>query len=273
MALGATRAGGAMVLGEVRCGTGCIGLAFGLAAAAALSRNLSAMLFGVRPGDPQTLALVLVAMGSVALLATLLPARRASRLDPQTALRQDQLPQAGNAVGGDTTRAVWRLTAGGREEKGLPMNSPFAVGSACARLLQGPAFGQQSVRAEHARQATHRPGPDPRFAAERLRLLPRHALTTPARGAKTGSGSSACPTWGETAFYDDRERAALDWCESLTRLTDPARATAMPNARELKAVFSDQEITELTVVVAIINAWNRLGVGMRGRRRPASPFA
>ncbi len=89
MALGATRRRVvAMVLGESMRLT-AIGCAFGLAAAAALSRNLSAMLFGVRPGDPQTLALVLVAMGSVALLATLLPARRASRLDPQTALRQE----------------------------------------------------------------------------------------------------------------------------------------------------------------------------------------
>ena len=80
------------------------------------------------------------------------------------------------------------------------------------------------------------------------------------------------PTWRETAFYDDRERAALNWCESLTRLTDPGQGDRDADFARLKAVFSDQEIAELTVVVAIINAWNRLGVGMR-LPPAAKPFA
>jgi predicted permease len=60
-----------------------IGIGFGLA----LSRVLSALLFGVGPMDPMTYAAVSGVLAAVALLATYLPARRASRVDPVVALR------------------------------------------------------------------------------------------------------------------------------------------------------------------------------------------
>ena len=50
---------------------------------------MSAMLFGVGPTDPMTYAAVSAVLASVALLATYLPARRASRVDPIVALRTD----------------------------------------------------------------------------------------------------------------------------------------------------------------------------------------
>jgi ABC-type antimicrobial peptide transport system permease subunit len=64
-----------------------IGLGVGLAAAAGLTRLMSALLFGVAPFDPLTFAAVAVALASIALLASWLPARRASRVDPIQALR------------------------------------------------------------------------------------------------------------------------------------------------------------------------------------------
>ncbi len=65
-----------------------IGLAVGLGAALALGRSLTPLLFGVRPSDPATYAVITAVLGGVALLACYLPARRAAGLDPTVALRQ-----------------------------------------------------------------------------------------------------------------------------------------------------------------------------------------
>ena len=66
-----------------------IGLAIGLAGASALSRVISTMLFGVSPLDPATYALAAAAWLAVALLACYVPAARAMRVDPVTALRSE----------------------------------------------------------------------------------------------------------------------------------------------------------------------------------------
>ncbi len=70
--------------GLVLTGTG---IALGVGASLALTRVMSALLFGVSPMDPVTYAAVSLALAAVALLATWLPARRASRTDPIVALR------------------------------------------------------------------------------------------------------------------------------------------------------------------------------------------
>ena len=66
-----------------------IGLAIGLAAAFAATRLLSSLLYGVRPTDAITFAVVSILLLAVALLASYLPARRATRVDPLTAFRYD----------------------------------------------------------------------------------------------------------------------------------------------------------------------------------------
>jgi len=66
-----------------------IGLAIGLASAIALGGLLQSVLVEVHANDPGTLAAVCVLLVGVAIAATVLPARRASRLDPVAALRQD----------------------------------------------------------------------------------------------------------------------------------------------------------------------------------------
>lgn len=66
-----------------------IGLAVGLIAAAALMRLLSSMLFGVNAFDPLTYIAVAAGLGLVTLIATWLPARQATRIDPMLALRSE----------------------------------------------------------------------------------------------------------------------------------------------------------------------------------------
>ena len=64
-----------------------IGMVVGVAASWALARTLSGLLFGVTSSDPVTFAGMLVILTGVAALAGYLPARRASRIDPMSALR------------------------------------------------------------------------------------------------------------------------------------------------------------------------------------------
>jgi putative ABC transport system permease protein len=77
-----------MVLGQGLKLT-AIGLALGLAGAAAATRLIEGFLFGVSSGDPLTYAGTCAVFVAVALLASYLPARRAMRVDPMTALREE----------------------------------------------------------------------------------------------------------------------------------------------------------------------------------------
>jgi putative ABC transport system permease protein len=77
-----------MVLGET-LRRSLAGTVLGLAGAWAVSRGLRRMLFGVTPSDPVTLAFVITLLVAVALLASYWPARRASRVDPIVALREE----------------------------------------------------------------------------------------------------------------------------------------------------------------------------------------
>ncbi len=88
MALGATRSDIArLVVGD---GAGLVawGLGLGLAVTLGVSRSLEGLLFGVRPTDAATLAVVAAVLGSVALAAHAVPMFRATRVEPTTALRE-----------------------------------------------------------------------------------------------------------------------------------------------------------------------------------------
>jgi len=77
-----------MILGE-GAAMALVGLAIGGAAAVPLSGLLSGLLFGVEPADPPTIAVSAVLLVVVALVAAWLPARRATAVDPISALRGD----------------------------------------------------------------------------------------------------------------------------------------------------------------------------------------
>jgi putative ABC transport system permease protein len=66
-----------------------VGIVLGTGAALAASRVLARLLYGVSPSDPLTYAGVVVLLAAVAVAASWLPARRATRIDPLTALRAD----------------------------------------------------------------------------------------------------------------------------------------------------------------------------------------
>jgi len=76
-----------MVLGQGMW-LSAVAVALGLAAAWLATQGMSSMLFEVRPGDPATYAVVAATLSAVALLATWLPARGATRVDPIAAIRE-----------------------------------------------------------------------------------------------------------------------------------------------------------------------------------------
>jgi len=88
-AIGATRGQIASLILRQGLWKGGIGVALGLIGAAVLSSSMTTLLFNVRPTDPAVYAAVSLMLIAVALLASYLPARRASRIDPLVALRDE----------------------------------------------------------------------------------------------------------------------------------------------------------------------------------------
>jgi putative ABC transport system permease protein len=89
VALGATR--GAILGMVVRQGMelAILGIAMGLIGAAALTRLMASLLFGVSATDAVTFSVVALLLAASALLAAYVPARRATKVDPMTALREE----------------------------------------------------------------------------------------------------------------------------------------------------------------------------------------
>jgi len=89
LAIGAARADVLrMVLREAAILTGA-GLALGSILAVLAGSAARTLLFGLRPDDPTTIGIAAAILGSIGLVAGFVPARRASRLDPSVALRDE----------------------------------------------------------------------------------------------------------------------------------------------------------------------------------------
>jgi len=77
--------------------------------------------------------------------------------------------------------------------------------------------------------------------------------------------------WREAPCYTDRERAALGWTEALTRLSEGHTLEAAREA--LEAQFTREEQVKLTLMINVINGWNRIAVGFRQFVDPAEAKA
>lgn len=77
--------------------------------------------------------------------------------------------------------------------------------------------------------------------------------------------------WHEAPYYTARERAALAWAESLTKVAQAHPTDA--EFGELREHFTEKEAVQVTYAIMAINAWNRLAIGMgavAGSYTPAS---
>lgn len=67
--------------------------------------------------------------------------------------------------------------------------------------------------------------------------------------------------WRESPMYTDRERAALEWTEAVTRVGEGHVPDAVYEA--VRPYFSEEELVNLTLAVVAINGWNRLMIAFR----------
>lgn len=80
--------------------------------------------------------------------------------------------------------------------------------------------------------------------------------------------------WRETPFYSERERAALAWTETVTKISADQAPDAIYD--QVKQHFTEKELVDLTLAVIAINAWNRLAISFRtppGSYQPDHPVA
>jgi AhpD family alkylhydroperoxidase len=66
--------------------------------------------------------------------------------------------------------------------------------------------------------------------------------------------------WRSSDAYTQRERAALAWAEAVTNIQDGHAPDAVYD--EVRAHFSDVEVANLTLMIATINAWNRISISL-----------
>lgn len=90
--------------------------------------------------------------------------------------------------------------------------------------------------------------------------LGKHAETLRGQGASQAK-LDRLAGWRISELFDARERAALEWAETLTAVAEKGAPDAVYES--LRTHFSDAEISDLTFVVALMNAFNRLAVGMK----------
>ena len=77
--------------------------------------------------------------------------------------------------------------------------------------------------------------------------------------------------WHEAPCFTDRERAALAWTDALTRISEGHAQEAVYAA--LAEHFSEEEQVKLTMLINVINGWNRLAVGFGLWLEPAAAKA
>jgi AhpD family alkylhydroperoxidase len=90
--------------------------------------------------------------------------------------------------------------------------------------------------------------------------LHHHTIDARKRG-ETEDRLYLLSAWRESMLYSERERAALGWTEALTLV---AETRAPDDAYEaLRRHFTAEEQVKLTLLIAQVNAWNRIKIGFR----------
>jgi AhpD family alkylhydroperoxidase len=72
--------------------------------------------------------------------------------------------------------------------------------------------------------------------------------------------------WREAGvLFDERERAALAWAETVTRVAE----TGVPDEayQAARAVFEERELVDLTIAISLMNAYNRMAISFRATPR------
>ena len=92
--------------------------------------------------------------------------------------------------------------------------------------------------------------------------LDMHAKDARAAG-ETEQRLYVLPAWRETSFYSERERAALAWCEALTLLETHDQSVSDELYEQARAQFDEKELVDLTLLVVLINGWNRINIASR----------
>ena len=87
-----------------------------------------------------------------------------------------------------------------------------------------------------------------------------HTKDAPA-GGETEQRLYAASVWRETPFFTNRERAGLEWTESVTAVGESQVPDDVYD--RVRREFTDTEIVNLTMAVVAINGWNRIAVAMR----------
>ena len=74
--------------------------------------------------------------------------------------------------------------------------------------------------------------------------------------------------WAEAgSLFDDRERAALAWAETVTRVSE----TGVPDEayQAARAVFEERDLVDLTIAIGLMNAYNRMAISFRNTPQAA----
>lgn len=71
----------------------------------------------------------------------------------------------------------------------------------------------------------------------------------------------ALPAWRETAFYSERERAALEWTETVTLISEKGAPDDV--YARVSESFNAEDLVALTMAIVAINGWNRLAISFR----------
>ena len=97
--------------------------------------------------------------------------------------------------------------------------------------------------------------------------LDMHTRDLLKRGQKTEK-LALVQAWAEAgALFDERERAALAWAETVTRVAE----THVPDEayQAARAVFSERELVDLTIAISLMNAYNRMAISFRSTPQAA----